>query len=349
MLTVLLGTACAQGDTRAAEIATVRTDSAASAAAPGRPPAVPDSVRLAAVVDRAAELPRLRSLLVSHQGELLAERYFRGATPERRANVKSVSKSIVSALVGIAIQQGHLRGVDQPLADFYPELRSDSAKREITIGNLLSMQAGLEGTSFGNYGRWVSSPNWVRFALNRPMDDAPGGRMIYSTGNTHLLSAVLTRATGQSTWSYAQKVLFEPLDINLGAWPTDPQGIFFGGNDMRLTPRQMVRFGELYRNGGAYGGRQIVPAAWIQESWRPRTVSPWNGHRYGLGWWSRPAGQRTVYFAWGYGGQYIFVIPDLDLTIVATSDPDAPSRDGGHLRAIHRMVDEEIIPAIGGS
>ena len=145
-------------------------------------------------VQEAREMPRLRSLLISYDGELVLEEYFNGMTPRRTANVKSVSKSILSALVGIAIAQGHIEGVDQPIAAYYDDRLTDAdstGKRSITIGNLLSMQAGLETTSFYNYGAWVLSDDWVEFALERPMLSPPGTRMHYSTGNTHLLSDIL--------------------------------------------------------------------------------------------------------------------------------------------------------------
>ena len=343
-LTLLLG-ACVPADAPSAEARA----STSAPVAPAAPKSVGlDSARLAAAYTRAEELPRLRTLLIARHGTLQAERRFRGPGFDAPANIKSVSKSILSALVGIAMAEGHLTGVDQPIAPFFPQhlgSGADPRKQRITVGNLLSMQSGLESTSFGNYGAWVSSPNWVRYAITRPLVDNPGGRMLYSTGSTHLLSAILTRATGQSTLAYARAKLAEPLGIRMRSWPTDPQGIYFGGNEMRLTPHEMLRFGELYRNGGVYQGKQIIPADWIRESWQPRTVSPWNGHRYGYGWWMRDTGPRRVYFAWGYGGQFIFVVPDLELTVVTTSDPDAPTRDGGHLRAVHALLDEFIIPA----
>jgi len=317
------------------------------AAAPPAPTRGLDRALLDSACAQAARLPRLRSLLVARDGEILAERYFRGATAERPANVKSVSKSIVSALVGIAVAEGHLRGPEQPIAPFFPEQLgrdADPRKRAITLGNLLSMQAGLEGTSFGGYGAWVGSRDWVRSALARPMADEPGGRMIYSTGNTHLLSAILTRATGRSTWAYAQRALAEPLGIRLPRWPTDPQGIYFGGNEMRLTPRAMVRFGELYRNGGWHGGRQVVPEAWVRASLVPRTRSPWSGDEYGYGWWLSTAGGHPMFYAWGYGGQFIFVVPELRLTVVTTSEPDLP-REVGHLEEIRRILRTLIVPA----
>jgi CubicO group peptidase (beta-lactamase class C family) len=205
------------------------------------------------------------------------------------------------------------------------------------------MQSGLESTSFGQYGAWVSSRDWVRAALEQPVVDVPGGRMLYSTGSTHLLSAILTKATGKSTRAYANERLAEPLGFRIRPWQRDPQGIFFGGNEMYLTPRQLLRFGQMYLDGGAYQGKQVVPRAWVEESVRPRTTSPWNGHGYGLGWWSKESGGRRVFFAWGYGGQYVFVAPELELVAVFVSRPDGP-RAPGHLPGIHRILDEYLLP-----
>lgn len=344
LLSLLVLAAC--GDAPPAEPPPRRAGLAA-AQAPPPPPRGLDSLRLEEAYARAAELPRMRSLLVARHGEIAREAYFRGASAEGRANVKSVSKSLISALVGIAIAEGHLQGVEQPIAPFFERhlgADADPLKRTVTIGNLLSMQSGLESTSSRNYGAWVTSPDWVRYAVTRPMVAEPGGRMLYSTGSTHLLSAILTQATGMSTYAYARERLAEPLGIELRPWPADPQGIYFGGNEMRLRPRDMIRFGELYRNGGVWEGKQVVPEEWIRESWRPRTSSPYNGHRYGLGWWMRESNGRPVYFAWGYGGQFIFVVPELELTVAATSDPDA-ARSGEHLRIVHGLIDEWIIPA----
>ena len=295
--------------------------------------------------ERAGELRLLQSLLVARHGEIEREQAFRGPGLERATNIKSASKSVISALVGIAIAEGHLSGLDQPITEFFsPTARTDPGLGEITIGHLLSMQAGLEPTSFGNYGRWVSSGNWVRFALERPMVDVPGGQMLYSTGNTHLLSAILTQATGRSTLSYARQKLGRKLGLQVAPWTRDPQGIYFGGNEMGLSPRDLFTFGELYRNGGRHEGQQVLPKDWIEESWRRRTTSDWSGHDYGLGWWMRTSGRYDVFFAWGYGGQYVFIVPDLELTMVTTSESLAP-RERGHNRALHRLLDEWIVPA----
>ena len=293
----------------------------------------------------AGEMQRLRSLLISRDGELVVEQYFNGMTPQRTANVKSVSKSVMSALIGIAIDQGHLEGLDQPISDFYGDrLHSEPAKGEITIGNLLSMQAGLETTSFYNYGAWVLSNDWVGFALDQPFRAEPGTRMLYSTGNTHLLSDILTRATGRSTLSFAQESLGRPLGIRVQPWTQAPDGVYFGGNNMEFTPRQMLAIGELYMNGGRANGRQVIPEDWIETSLTPVVRSSRDIERqYGYGWWMRDmAGLPTVY-AWGYGGQFILLVRDLDLVVVTTSSSEPGDTRRRHIRELYNLLEYEIV------
>jgi len=248
----------------------------------------------AAILREAAQLPRLHSLLVSRSGTTIFERYFNGAGPARPANIKSASKSIISALVGIAIDRKLIADVRQPIGPFFDQmLTGDTAseKRRVTIENLLTMQSGFQSTSNRNYGAWVQSPNWVRYALSRPLESLPGTRMAYSTGNTHLLSAILTKATGTSTWQFAQDSLAKPLGFSLLRWPQDPQGIYFGGNEMLMTPRQMIRFGELYLNDGRVADRQLISSDWIAKTQIGRGRSRWGSDReYGYGF-------RIRYFA----------------------------------------------------
>lgn len=307
-----------------------------------------DAAVMAEVSARAAQLPRLHALLVARHGTILFERRFSGPALDRPVNIKSASKTLLSALAGIAIDRGVIRGVDSRIAPFLAaELPANPDPRlhRIEIGHLLSMQAGLGPTSGAHYGAWVSSPNWVRFALARPFEDEPGGRMIYSTGSSHLLSAVLTRASGRTTLALARDWLAEPLGINLPPWPQDPQGIYFGGNEMLMSPRDLLRFGELYRRGGEMDGRRILSARWIEESWRPRGVSPWSGNGYGYGWFARQSRGHQVRFAWGYGGQMLFVVPDLALTVVMISDPTPHARAESHVPELHRLLDDGIVPA----
>ena len=297
----------------------------------------------------AGSMDRLRSLLVSHQGDLVVEEYFNGASRFNTANVKSVSKSVLSALVGIAIEQGHVNGLDQPIGDYFGDrLGDDTAKRAITVGNLLSMQAGLETTSFYNFGAWVLSDDWVGFALDQPFLAQPGGRMLYSTGNSHLLSAILTQATGMSTRDFAQQVLGEPLGITVQPWTQDPDGIYFGGNNMEFTPRQMLLFGELYLNGGQRDGQQVVPADWVETSLTPVVRSRRNTERqYGYGWWVRDMAGLPTSYAWGYGGQFILLVPELDLVVVTTSSSQPGDTRRRHIRSLYRLLEFEIVqPAV---
>ena len=273
------------------------------------------------------------SVLVSVAGEVIEEHYFNGASARRPANLKSASKSIVSILVGIAIDQKDLAG-------------GDDDKAAITIEDLLSMRSGLESTSSRNYGAWVQSRDWVRYVLSRPLVAEPGSRMIYSTGSTHLLSAILTKVTGMSTLEFARKHLAGPLGISLPAWMRDPQGIYFGGNEMLLAPRDMAKIGELYLQGGALDGRRIVPERWVEASFTPRGRSRFSGRQYGYGWWIRQLAGRDVYYAWGYGGQFIFIVPDLELVVVITSSAEPGRGRRGHLGALYDLVEEAIIPAV---
>ena len=314
--------------------------------------AAPEQVTLATVGQTAAQVPRLHSLLVSHKGALVLERYLNGRRATQPANVKSVSKSVISTLVGIAIEQGHIPSVREPISTYFPELLrsdADAAKRVITVEDLLTMRSGLESTSGRNYGAWVTSRNWVRFVLARPLETSPGREMEYSTGNSHLLSAIITKATKRSTWQYAQDVLAKPLGFSLARWPQDPQGIYFGGNDMLFTPRQMIAFGELYLNRGRHGERQIVPARWVDESFVPRGQSDFNDQLYGYGWWMREFAGEQAFFAWGFGGQYVFIIPRLQLVVVTTSSTATGEERRGHRRTIFGLLEQTIASVRAGS
>ncbi len=313
----------------------------------------------AEALDAAARtLPKLHSLLVSHRGTVVFERYYNGARADRPANVKSASKSVVSALVGIAIERRLIPGVRTPIATYFPAVAKDPAKQAITVEDLLTMRPGLESTSGRQYGAWVTSRNWVDYALARPMLAAPGVSMDYSTGNTHLLSAILTKATKQSLLRFANETLARPLGFTLPPWPTDPQGIYFGGNDMLMTPRQLLAFGELYLRGGRVDGRQVVPAAWVAKSCegRPRELPPWargagpggvpdplRDRAYGYAWWVHHLGGHDTCFAWGYGGQYVFVVPGLDLVIVTTASPNVSEERRDHRRQVVEMLTRLVV------
>ncbi len=315
---------------------------------PAPSPSVAADPSFDAIAARAGTIPRLRSLLVSWNGEIVIERYVNGARAERLANIKSASKSVISALVGIAVNRDLLAPEDTIAKHFAAELGPDADPRTlgITVEDLLTMRSGLASTSGRNYGAWVQSGNWVRHALRRPLVSDPGTTMEYSTGTSHVLSALLTRVTKQSTWQFAEEALARPLGFSLARWPRDPQGIYFGGNEMLMTPRQMVAFGELYLNDGRVGAAAILPAGWVARSWVPRTRSRYgNDREYGYGWWLRDlAGARAAY-AWGYGGQFIFVIPSVRTVVVTTSDVNVREERREHLQQIYDLA-ADIVSAV---
>ncbi|MCC6913483.1 MAG: serine hydrolase [Rhodospirillaceae bacterium] len=301
------------------------------------------------VLDQAGALRPLKTVVVAQRGAVLAERGFRGHKASAATNIKSASKSIIAALVGIAIDKGLLTGVDQPIAALLEAdlpAKPDPLLYKITVGHLLSMQAGLARTSGANYGRWVQSKNWVRAALAQPFDDAPGGEMLYSTGSSHLLSAILTRAGKRSTLDLARAWLGPQEGFAIGDWQRDPQGIYMGGNQMAMSARSLLAFGELFRTfGKAKNGQQLISPAWIESSWTPRTNSRFTGDGYGYGWFVREIGGHTVPYAWGFGGQMLYIAPSLDLTVAMTSDDSAPAGRTGHRENLHALM-AEIVQAV---
>ena len=300
-----------------------------------------------AIVEAALRTGPIKSFMLQRDGELIIDAHRSGMRAGRATNVKSVAKSIVSLLIGIAIERGHLRGVRQPIGEFFPdyfERRPDPAKQAITIQDLLTMRAGLASTSRRNYGRWVQSDNWAEYVLDQPLIERPGGGMVYSTGASHLLSVILTRATGTSTREFAERHLFGPLDITLGGWDRDPQGYYFGGNNMALSPAALLKIGAMVINGGVHDGRQVVPRAWIAESMRTYTRSRFNPYDYGYGWWHRELRGYTVQFAWGNGGQYLLMIPALDTVVAIASRSGGPVAESrASRRRLFAFVEDRLI------
>ncbi|OAM77409.1 serine hydrolase domain-containing protein [Devosia elaeis] len=302
-----------------------------------------------AILDEAARLEALEVVIVAQDGDIVAERGYGDHSPDDPTNIKSASKTVVSALVGMAIDKGVLEGVDQKVAALLPDdlpENADPRLADINVGHLLSMQAGLAPTSGPNYGRWVVSSNWVRSALAQPFETDPGGRMLYSTGSTHLLSAILTREGGESSLALARDWFAPVDDFAIAGWERDPQGIYLGGNQMAMSPRSLLAFGEVYRNGGlAPDGTRVISEDWIEQSWIERTQSRFTGDGYGYGWFLRDIAGADVRYAWGYGGQMLYIVPELALSVVMTSDENSPSAANGHRDALHALTGE-IIEAV---
>ncbi|MBI4790133.1 MAG: serine hydrolase [Chloroflexi bacterium] len=274
----------------------------------------------------------VHSVVIARHGFIVAEAYWRPFQPGARHVLDSCTKSVNSALVGIAIKQGKIANVNQRVLDFFPEraiangstaLTTDARKQAMTLEHLLTMSSGMDWNETGvpisapnNSNRqMLQSKDWVQFVLDRPMKEQPGTGFNYNSGGAHLVSAILQKATGMSELAFAQEYLFKPLGISDVSWTADPNGIYRGEDGLELTARDMAKIGYLYLKGGAWDGQQIVTSDWIQQSSRKHI--PATGElSYGYQWWAQPF---NAYNAAGRGSQYIFVLPDLDLVVVFTA------------------------------
>lgn len=304
---------------------------------------------LTAMDETAKGFSNIKTVQVVHQGQLIWSKAYNGANINEAANIKSASKSVMSAIVGMAIDKGVIESVNVPVAEVLKDqlpANPDPQLKDIQLQHLLSMQAGLERTSGRNYGRWVVSDNWVKAALGRPFVAEVGGVMQYSTGNTHLLSAMVMKQSGQHTYKLANQ-WFKGSGVRIESWETDPQGIPMGGNQMGMTPSSLLAFGELYRRGGvAANGQRYITEDWIKESWQPRTQSRFHRGLYGYGWFMQEFAGVQGYYGWGYGGQMIYVFPQLELTVAITSQENLPSGRTGYRDALHDMVSEHIVSVL---
>jgi CubicO group peptidase (beta-lactamase class C family) len=276
------------------------------------------------------QFPGVDSLLVARHGRLVAEGYFNGFGPKTTHDLRSAGKSFVSALAGIAIDQG-LFGVDDPISQLLPGFDShanmDDAKRSITVRNLLDMNSGL------NCNDWIgpNSPgweetmygtrDWVGFMLDLPMANAPGTFPSYCTGGVVLLGHIITVRSGKGLDEYANTWLFGPLAIHNVLWRHSPDGQATGATGMQLRPRDAAKLGQLYLDGGAWNGARVEPADWVSASQRRETEL--GGDGYGYLWWKRtftgPNGPVDTFYADGNGGNFVFVIPALDLVVGFTA------------------------------
>ena len=305
----------------------------------------------------AEKLPYTYSLLVVRNGYLVAEQYFNGNRREKPNNIMSVSKSVLSGLVGISLREGFLDSLDQNALSFFPEYDSpslDPRKHEITLRHLVTMRAGFDGDE-RTYFPVYNSSDWIKATLELPLLFTPGERMSYTAFGTHLLSAILTKSSDQSTLDIARTYLCEPLGISVHFWQQDPQGYYFGGNNMGLTPREMARFGYLYLKGGELNGSQIIPRRWVEESltnytnWQHLSWGDVNEYNYGYLWWLGEIRTHRVYFALGHGGQLIINVPQAGMIVVSTANPDFDWVTADeHERAIIHIIAKYILGSVKG-
>jgi len=287
-----------------------------------------DADQLGTALDAARSIPGLRAVLVVRHAHLIAERYVAPGGADSLYALRSATKSVVSLLVGIAVQRAAIRGTDQPLSElFHPPLPAlDAGQDAITVGNLLTMTSGFqwnEGTSVSEYNQWALASDQIEYLLTRPIVSPPGTTFNYNSAAVHLLSAVLQVNAG-GTAAFADAYLLAPLGIRVRVWELDNRGIPNGGAGLYLRPRDTAKIGQLVLQRGRSGAKVIVASNWIDQSTRPHLqtdtqLGALGVLAYGDLWWLGRAAGHDVVLAWGYGGQFVYIVPDLDLVVVTTA------------------------------
>jgi CubicO group peptidase (beta-lactamase class C family) len=288
-----------------------------------------DSEMLVTLMD-AVEANRMpiHSLHIVRYGHLVLDAYFHPFLQGERHDVASVTKSVTTTLVGLALDRGALAGLDVPV---YPLLSpvspANARKQQIRLRHLLTTSSGLD-CGHAPYEpetlAMAASVDWVRFALDLPMRETPGTRFVYCSPGFHLLSALITRGTGLAAEDFAREALFAPIGIGDVRWPRDPQGISHGAGNLQLQPTDLLRLGYLFLRQGEWGGRQVIPREWIAQATR-RQVDATGSQGYGFGWWVS-TDILGMYQAAGRGGQRLILWPDKDIVVVVTAGGFDPAQ-----------------------
>ena len=274
----------------------------------------------------------IHSVIIYKDGTIPFERYFDPYNEDVSHNLKSTSKGVISALVGIALREGYIESLDERVLSYFPEYEvSDPAKSEITIRDLLTMSSGLKWNEndLNSMYTFFVSKRIVPRILDLPIVAEPGSTFNYNTGLTHLLSAIIARASGMSTLEFAEEHLLGPLDIHNVQWDQDRDEVYIGGSELFMTPRAMTKFGVTYLQNGLYEGRQVVPEEWVRESTTTQIEGSFFGApiQYGYLWWLDVGNPLFTYLddadaflAMGVRGQRILVHPRLNTVVVITAE-----------------------------
>ncbi|WP_205510525.1 serine hydrolase domain-containing protein [Longitalea arenae] len=307
----------------------------------------------------------LGAFIVWRKKGIVYEHYFHGATAESWFNIKSITKSTVSAMTGIALEKKFIADINTPVVNILPEYGkprsvsnkgpvlfagwlayNDSVRRTLTLRHLLTMQHGFEWNDFGTMaGVFLNSSDPIKFSLDLPFSDTPGRKFVYCTPATSIVGAAVAKAVGTDLRSFAKKNLFDPAGITIRRWDVDPVGREMGGSEMYMTAIDMMRFGLLYLNKGKAGSKQVIARSWVEASTEAQArLDYWdilpNANGYGYFWWRRKTNGHQTFFASGACGQLIVVVPDLEMVIVAATRLDRPHRNREELKMLHVMIDK---------
>jgi CubicO group peptidase (beta-lactamase class C family) len=281
----------------------------------------------------------MTSFLIAQNDKIVFEKYYNGSDPTQSTNIQSVTKSLISALTGIALRDGYIKGVDQKLSDFFPSYfprEDDPLKNDLTLLHLLTMSAGFQWGS--DEPMYRTDP--IEAILSQPLETEPGESFHYNSGLPHLLSIIITQESEMSTREFAERYLFEPLEISATQW-NYVNGYQNGCCELWLTARDLVKIGILYLNQGKWEKEQLIPSNWVQESIKFHIETD-DGKGYGYYWWLTTLKDYDVISALGWGGQFIHIIPDLDLVIVGTKRiSELPENDPYE----YELIEKFIIPS----
>jgi len=313
------------------------------------------------------EYGNIDALLVVRNNYLVLEKYFSTEYHGREymRPILSVTKTMTSALIGIAIEQGKIEGVKATLLDYFAEYGDiknlDTRKQKITLENVLTMTGGFQWNELAisyadpqnDFNRMVHSQDWVKYVLDAPMSHAPGDYLNYSSGSSLLLSSILQKSTGQTAEAFAIEHLFRPLGIEKYTWTIARGGITNTYSGLAMRRLDLAKIGILYLNNGRWLDQQVIPQEWVEQSTSKQVNADpdkaGSSYDYGYQWWRFQDHDPTVanlavndvYFAWGYGGQFIFVIPHLNLVVVSTADIY-----GADYRRVFDVLRDYIFPAV---
>ena len=282
-----------------------------------------DSRLLEKGIDEFKKNRAAHSLLVARRGKIVVEEYFTGTNENTSYEIASAAKSFMSALAGIAISEGLIESVEQPVSELLPDLFTDPDDPRImnlTVRHLLTMRGGLFWEPVAPLDEVNSYNDFVYSLLHRELEFNPGARFMYSTGLVHLMSAIITSRSGQDLYAWSYEKLFRPLGICPDIWGIDGDGNRTGGWYMYFTPKEMLTFGQLFLQDGEWEGKQLVPKEWVRESTTRRAGTLPGGDAYGYWWWRSQYGGYPAFSARGSGGQTIAVIPYLKMVVVTTFD-----------------------------
>ncbi|MEX0722644.1 MAG: serine hydrolase [Gracilimonas sp.] len=294
----------------------------------------------------------ISSILLARRGSLVLEEYFGAFGRDSLHTTRSAAKAITSALAGIAIDQGYIESVHNPILPYFPEYDGeienwDERKRDITIHHVLSMTSGIRGNEDAMY----PTDDWIKFYFDQTLATAPGEDFSYATSGVVTLGNVITRASGLRIPDFTDRYLFDPLGITDYRWPITnsrgSQGLAMTGGGLNLRPRDMAKFGQLYLNGGVWEGHRVISEEWIETSTSKHATSDMYGEDFGYLWRmiDRTVEGQTVrsFEAWGNGGQFIMVFPSLEIVAVFTGENYGLFPQ---MEQPFEMIDRYILPAI---